>query len=323
MTPSVSVVIATYNYARFLPTALESALNQTHHDLEVIVVDDGSTDDTPAVVERFLADSRVRYQRVEHLGQPKAKNTGIRLCRAPLIAFLDADDLWRPAKIEKQVALFQADPELGVAYTRRTLMNEAGQLLEYPEPMCHRGRVLTAMFQTNFICFSSVMVRGKVFEAVGLFDEDLQLAIDYDLWLRVARQFTFNFVPESLVRYRVGHANLSTRYGERLATVLRIRERFLDELGGRSLIDPAVVRRAHAEVCCQLALATMPQSRLDSFGWLLKALATDPTYGQAWHGMVSLPMPEPLRRTARRLLGRPVEWRGQAHLAVRAAEEAA
>src|SRR5262249_42208492 len=232
MTPSVSGVSATYNYGRFRGGALESALTQTHRDLEVVVIDDGSTDDTPAVVAPFLADPRVRYHRTDHLGQPGAKNAGIRLCRAPLIAFLDADDLWLPTKLEKQLALFQSDPQPGVAYAQRLLMDQAGHLLQYRQPACHRGHILAEMYRTNFVCFSSVVVRGAVFAAVGLSDERLPMAIDYDLWLRAAKQFRFDYVAEPLVKYRAGHANLSRRLGERLQMVRQIRQRFLTEHGG-------------------------------------------------------------------------------------------
>jgi glycosyltransferase involved in cell wall biosynthesis len=308
MTPSVSVVIATYNYGRFLRGALESALNQTHRDLEVIVVDDGSTDDTPTVIEPYLADPRVRYHRTDHLGQPGAKNAGIRLCRAPLIAFLDADDLWLPEKIQKQVALFRANPRVGVVHAQRHLIDEAGRPLEYTQPECHRGLILAEMYRTNFICFSSVVVRRAVFDAVGLFDERLQLAIDYDLWLRAAKRFEFDHIAEPLVKYRVGHANLSKRVGERLSTVRKIRKRFLREHSGRLLVPGRVRRRAHAEVYCQLSLASMPHSRWKAVMWLLKALAHCPAHGPAWHGLLSVPMPESWRRVLRRLLGRPEQW---------------
>jgi glycosyltransferase involved in cell wall biosynthesis len=113
MIPAVSVVVATYNYGRYLAGALESVLGQTFRDLEVIVVDDGSIDDTAEVVKPYLRDQRVRYERVDHVGQPAAKNIGIRSARARLIAFLDADDLWLPAKLEKQVALLETNPTLG------------------------------------------------------------------------------------------------------------------------------------------------------------------------------------------------------------------
>src|SRR5262249_54205625 len=113
MNPAVSVVVATYNYGRFLAGALNSALSQTLTNLEIIVVDDGSTDETSEVIRPYLNEPRIKYERTEHVGQPAAKNHGIRLSRAPLVAFLDADDLWLPRKLERQAALFQADPELG------------------------------------------------------------------------------------------------------------------------------------------------------------------------------------------------------------------
>src|SRR5262245_54352300 len=127
MTPAVSVIIATYNYGRFLAGALVSALGQTFRDLEVLVIDDGSTDDTGEAVRPYLADPRVRYHRTEHVGQSAAKDLGVRLARAPLVAFLDADDVWLPHKLERQVALFGADPGLGVVYTRRLLIDENGR----------------------------------------------------------------------------------------------------------------------------------------------------------------------------------------------------
>src|SRR5271165_3580154 len=102
MSPAVSIVVATYNYGRFLAGALQSTLAQTYTNFETIIVDDGSEDETEAVAKTFLSDPRIRYHRTPRQGQPKAKNTGIRLSTAPLVAFLDADDLWLPTKLEKQ-----------------------------------------------------------------------------------------------------------------------------------------------------------------------------------------------------------------------------
>ena len=188
MLPTVSVIIATYNYGHYLAGALDSVLAQTFTDWEAIVVDDGSTDPTPEVVRPYLQDFRVRYHRTDHLGQPAAKNAGIRLARAPLIAFLDADDAWLPKKLASQVELFRRDPELGVGYARRLLMDEDGRLLPTAPCELYRGNVLPRIFKDNFVCFSSSMVRRAVLDDVGLFDERIPLAIDYDLWLRVARR---------------------------------------------------------------------------------------------------------------------------------------
>jgi glycosyltransferase involved in cell wall biosynthesis len=308
MNPTVSVVVATYNYARFLIDALESILRQTFSDYEVLVIDDGSSDDTAAVVQPFLADPRVHYYRTRHLGQSGAKNTGIRLARAPLLAFLDADDLWLPDKLARQVALVGAEPELAVVHTRRLLIDEKGRELEYEQPEMPRGLVLPELFRDNFVCFSSVLARREVVEAAGGFDERLPLAIDYDLWLRIARQHCFDHIDEPLVCYRTGHANLSRRIEERLAAVYRIRRRFLDDLGGRALLEPALVRRAEAETCHHLGIVTRGRSRLAALPWHLRAVCRDPTCPLAWRGLFSLWLPEWLRRQLRRALGMPADW---------------
>lgn len=308
MTPAVSVVLATYNYGRYLAGALDSALGQTLDDLEIIVIDDGSTDETQEVMAPYLANRRVRYFGTNHGGQPAAKNAGIRLARAPLISFLDADDLWLPTKLEKQAALFAGDPGLGVVYSRRRLMDEQGRHLHFSQPTLPRGNVLEAMFRQNFICFSSAVVRRTVFDQVGLFDTKLALAIDYDLWLRIAQRYPFDFVDEPLVMYRTGHASLSRRTEERLMTAAGIMARFLDEHGGRSALDPTLVRRAQAETYYEIALATRSRSRWAALPWYLRALRYAPKYGLAWQGVASLPLPEMLRRKLRRALGRPPDW---------------
>jgi glycosyltransferase involved in cell wall biosynthesis len=308
MNPSVSVVLATYNYGRYLAGALDSALGQTLNDLEIIVVDDGSTDETKDVIVRYLGNPRVRYFGVNHSGQPAAKNIGIRLARAPLIAFLDADDLWLPTKLEKQVALFVADPCLGVVYSRRQLIDEQGRQLHFPQPHLPRGQVLADMFRQNFICFSSAVVRRDILDQVGMFDTNLALAIDYDLWLRVAQRFPFDYVDEPLVMYRTGHASLSRRTEERLKTAAGIMTRFLNDYGGRNALDPGLVRRAQAETYYEIALATRNRSRWAALPWYGRALRSTPRFGLAWQGLASLPLPESVRRGLRRALGRPPDW---------------
>ncbi len=300
MTPTVSVIMAAYNYGRFLGAAVKSVLAQTFADFELIVVNDGSTDDTARVILPYLADPRVRYYRTCHLGQPAAKNTGLRFARAPLIAFLDADDLWLPHKLQRQVALHRADPGLGVIYTRRLLIDAEGRDVPYEQPVLYRGEVVAAMFRSNFVCFSSALVRRAVLEDVGPFDESLALAIDYDLWLRAALAYRFDYVDEPLVKYRTGHDNLSRRVEERLAAVDGIRDRFLYRRGGIALVPPAVVRRARAEVYLHRGFLRRQRSRLAALPWYVRALASSPDYGLAWRGLASLPLPERVRGWFRR-----------------------
>jgi glycosyltransferase involved in cell wall biosynthesis len=309
MTPAVSVVVATYNYGRFLSQALRSIQAQTFADWEALVIDDGSNDETVSVMRGFLDDARIRYYRLGHRGQPAAKNVGVCLSRAPLIAFLDADDAWMPAKLERQLALFQRDPDVGVVYTRRRFMDEVGRELERRQAAFHRGHVLGPMFRENFVCFSSATVRREVFDQVGLFDESLPLAIDYDLWLRAAAMFRFDYVDEPLVWYRTGHANLSRRAAERLRVALQIMQRFLDQRGGRERLSPRTVRLAFAETYLHLAAHEAARSRLAALPWLVKGLKTAPGSWQAWRALATLPLPESARRWLRWTAGKPLDWR--------------
>src|SRR5262245_11504432 len=114
MIPRVSIVMANYNYGRYLREAIDSVRAQTYSDWELVLVDDGSTDDSRQIIQSYLSDERIRFLPVKHLGQSAAKNVGIMLCRGEFIAFLDADDVWATTKLEKQLHLFESNPALGV-----------------------------------------------------------------------------------------------------------------------------------------------------------------------------------------------------------------
>jgi glycosyltransferase involved in cell wall biosynthesis len=283
-------------------------LEQTYPNFEVIVVDDGSTDDTPRVVEPYVVDPRVRYERIAHQGQAAAKNRGSHLAQAPLIAFLDADDVWLPHKLERQVALMNVNPEVGVVYSRRLLMDESGRDLETGPKQLYRGNVLAPIFCDNFICFSSALVRRRVLEEVGFFDESLPLAIDYDLWLRVALHHSFDYVDCPLVKYRTGHVSLSRRIEERLILVDRITTRFLNDYGGRAALPPEVIRRSQADTYYHLGLFRRYRSRLGALPCYVRCLALEPGHALAWRGLASLALPEAWRRKLRVACGRSPDW---------------
>jgi glycosyltransferase involved in cell wall biosynthesis len=305
-TPLVSVVIATYNYGGYLPLALDSALSQTLADLEIIVVDDGSTDDTERVIQPYRLDPRIGYLRTDHLGQSAAKNAGIRRARGRYVAFLDADDLWLPTKLEKQIELFErSGPELGVVYCRRRWIDEGGRELDRDERQPHRGDVLARLFHRPFICFSSSMIRRAVLDDVGLFDESIPMAIDYDLWLRIGLKYHFDYVDERLVMYRTGHGNLSSRLAERVVCVREIIHRFLEERGGRERLDSAFVRMVLAEHCCDMAGTLVETDKLGALGWYAKGLLTDPTYRPAWKQLGTMWIPKSWKSAVTKKLRRP------------------
>ncbi|HEY8505111.1 MAG TPA: glycosyltransferase family A protein [Gemmataceae bacterium] len=299
MRPAVSVIVAARDYGRYLAAALDSVRRQTLGDYECLVVDDGSADDTPRVARPFLADRRFRYVRNEGLGQSRAKSLGVRLTSAPLVAFLDADDVWLPTKLERQWRLFRADPRLGLVHTRRSLIGPGGEHIGRSPHEPQRGAALEKILINNTVCFSSVMVRREVLEHVGLFDPGLDLAIDYDLWLRLTRHYPIDFIDEVLVRYRTGHGNLSKRVTERLAIALSVQRRFLDRRRGRDAVSDFAYRTAWSSTYRTAGYLGRAAGVWESLRWYLRALAAGQGRRETLRGIAGT-----LTRAGARLLGR-------------------
>ena len=203
--PKVSIIIPTYNRANLLSRAIKSVLNQTFKDFELIIVDDGSTDNTKGVVEEFQKkDSRIKYIWQENSGAPaKPKNTGIRQARGEYVAFLDDDDEWFPKKLEKQIELFEDN--IGFVGCNILIVDQISQLLkkfkmpEYPYKI-----FFEKLLGGDFTFTSSiVVVKREVLDEFGFFDENLKFGDDWDLWLRISKKYRFAFVPDFLVKYYI------------------------------------------------------------------------------------------------------------------------
>ncbi|MFO7899046.1 MAG: glycosyltransferase family A protein [Planctomycetota bacterium] len=216
--PRVSAVIPAYNAERFVAEAVDSALAQTHPNVEVVVVDDGSTDGTPDVLERYDDDPRVRVLRQEHAGPAAARNRAIAEASGEYVAFLDADDLWEPAKTQKQLALFREREDLGLVYClgRNRMLDDAGRWAEdahrdrlSASRTYHRGRVFRAVVEEVFILLPAVMVPRRVLDRVGGFSPDLATAEDRHLYARIAHESPIDYVAERLVVIRRHGANIS------------------------------------------------------------------------------------------------------------------
>ena len=228
--PKVSVVITCYNYGQYVETALQSVFSQTFQDFEIILVDDGSTDNSEEKIRPFLSDSRLKYIKQENSGQAKAKNRGINESSGEVIAFLDADDKWDKTKLEKQLPLF-LNKDVGVVYSKAKYIDEYDHPVnivlkdKYMRP--RNGKVTDFLYMNNFVPFSSSIVRRACFDKFGLFDESLPMGIDWDLWLRLSTQYKFDFVDESLFIYRIGHSGqMSKNVEERHKYSDKIMERF-------------------------------------------------------------------------------------------------
>ena len=205
----VSVVIPNYNYAHFLREAIDSVLAQTYSDIEIIVVDDGSSDASSEVLESYGKRIRTVFQKNQ--GVSAARNNGAEISRGEFIAFLDADDSWLPAKLEKQSEIFAADPELGMVHVGFVEIDEAGrELLERTNGL--EGRVAEELlrFERSVILGggSGIMVRREAFVVVGGFDLRMSTSADWDLFYRISSGYSVGFVPEVLLKYRVHALNM-------------------------------------------------------------------------------------------------------------------
>ncbi len=202
----VSVIITTFNRRRFLEEALRSVLHQDYRDREIIVVDDGSSDGSREAAEGLP----VRYEWKENGGVSSARNLGIRAARGGYIAFLDVDDLWRKEKLSIQMAAME-EGGYEISYTDEIWLKDGRRLNQKKKHRKYSGRIYEHCLPLCIISPSSAVIKKEVFDNVGLFDEDLPVCEDYDMWLRVASRYPVLFIPSPLIIKRGGHADQLSR----------------------------------------------------------------------------------------------------------------
>jgi glycosyltransferase involved in cell wall biosynthesis len=226
--PTVSVVIPSYNHARFLDETLGSVLGQSFGDLEVLVVDDASTDGSQAVLAAWAArDARVRLQCHDtNLGIPRSLNDGLAAAAGEFMAFLDSDDWWHPRKLERQLAVARERPDVAVWTDGVTVGadgREEGSFVKFfsDERMPPSGWLFEAMIRGNLVTLQTVLVRRAHMHDI-VFDERVALLNDYTFLIDLSRRCEFAFVPETLARFRLHGANTTFARRELWATDARI-----------------------------------------------------------------------------------------------------
>ena len=238
----VSVVIPTYNRAAFIAEAVRSVREQRFQDFEILVVDDGSTDETAQIVQA-VGDPRVRYLYQNNRGVAAALNTGWRAARGEFVARLDSDDRWLPTLLQELVAALDADPTLGVAYARAQGMDADGNLL--PQLLGARerfaGETLKSLVYGDFICPMAVVIRRAALEAVSGYDESLIANEDWDVWIRIAQTYGIGYVPRVLAHYRFHAQNLTRSDSVRMERVMQDRVRVLDKFYAQPRVPAPVL----------------------------------------------------------------------------------
>ena len=199
--PTVSVIIPTYNRAHLVGRAIQSVLDQTYQDFELIVIDDASTDNTEEVVKSFN-DERIKYlKHDENKGVAAARNTGIKVARGEYIAFQDSDDEWFSQKLEKQMKVFEAaSPEVGVVYTGFWRIESNKKIYIPSEKVARKeGNIHAELLRGNFVDTPTAVVKKDCFAKVGIFDERLPRLQDWELFIRISKDYHFKCVDEPLL----------------------------------------------------------------------------------------------------------------------------
>ena len=248
MPPSVDVIIPAYNISRHLRAAIESVNAQSYRDWRIVVVDDGSTDDTQGVLRPLQEQlgSRLTYLKQPNAGPSAARNTGIRASSGELVAFLDGDDLWIPDRLAESVACLQSRPEAALSYGLVTRIAEDGRVIDTwaGNGKPNEGRIASQIYM-RAVEFPSVTVtvRRAALTAVGLFDERMRATEDRDLWLRIAQQHEVAFIPKVLALYRVAASSASGNFDKMMAAQLHFIQKHYGEPGcGDAERRPALAR---------------------------------------------------------------------------------
>jgi len=255
--PTISVIIPTHNRAWVLKEAIDSVLAQDFHDFEIVVVDDGSTDNTPKILESY---EQIRTVKQGHRGVSAARNAGIARAMGNLITFLDSDDLWLPGKLSAQADFFNTHPDAMICQTEEIWIKNGIRVNPKKRHKKHSGMIFEHCLELCIISPSAVMMRRCLFDEVGVFDETMPVCEDYDFWLRVACRFPVYLIENSLVIKRGGHPDQLSRRG----CMDRYRVHALKKVIESDLLDPkqySAAVRALRKKCLIYAAGCLKRGR--------------------------------------------------------------
>ena len=274
----VSVIIPVYNRKDMISDAVESVLSQTYKDLEVVVIDDGSTDNTVEEIKK-IKDPRIVLLKAEHKGPYHARNMGIKKSKGDFIAFLDSDDMWLPEKLEKQMKQFEKNKEVFLVFTDRFVFRDKNNDYSLENDVkTEEKKILNShykeLLKMNYIVTSSVVVKRQVFDDLGFFIEEKRGDLDYNMWLRVARKYKISYISEPLVLYKVHEKRMTEKRLDRINDkkyVYEIEEKWCNENNLKEEI--AIINKAKSEDLKEYFMNAFftSRNRKKSFDMLMKS----------------------------------------------------
>lgn len=223
----VSIITPTYNRRDFIVDAIESVIAQTYSDWELLIVDDGSTDDTKDLITPYLQDPRISYTYQSNHGQAYARQQALKSAKGQYVAFLDSDNLWLPERLEKEIVQLDANPDIDVCYGDLITIDEQGNELSRENMKRYSGDIAPLMIRQNFVSMNTTLIRKEAIERVGGFRSSVARGDDYDLYLRMSAESKFLYIKEYLAKYRVMENQISSNKEARFTSDFEIINHFI------------------------------------------------------------------------------------------------
>lgn len=271
----VSIITPVYNGQDFLDRCIKSVLAQTYENWELLLIDDGSSDNSVQIIENYLEDNRIKLLRNEsNSGIPTTRNKGIENSTGEFIALLDQDDEWLPHKLEKQVSRFlEIDDSFGLIYSNVEVRTDQGILSDQKkeiEPEASIQSNLELMLSRNLITSPTAMVKRKALEEVGLFDESIRWGgDDYDLWIRIAHKFKFDYIDEVLCIRHEHQQNYSADKKRMMLKTIELGEKYVEQFG----LEPSLSRKLKSNHYYRYGIESIKKLRvLSGLSYVIKSL---------------------------------------------------
>lgn len=271
----ISVIITAYNSKEYVTAAIESAIQQTYENIEILVIDDGSTDNTETIINRFMP--KVRYVKQENGGPSSARNLGIEKSSGEFLAFLDADDVWMPEKLHEQAAVLRKYESIGMVTCGRIHMDQRGVLVDSFVPSVNglsSNSLIEALAIGNTIGgASAALIKRSVFDACGIFDRNLRVSEDTDMWIRIAGKYDIKCVEKPLFYYRVVANSQSANAKKNIDNQCQLTNRLLKQ----GIINRAIWRKALSyKYFCAAWSSLQYNQRKDAFLYIARSFWATP-----------------------------------------------